>query len=109
GRHAVVLERTGERTLAKWSVGVLGTNVLLAASVASTLVAAQSPAAPAFTPAKTSFGQPDLQGVWQAVNTAAWDIQDHSGQRFPGLPARFSIPAGAGVVDGNAIPYQPGG
>jgi hypothetical protein len=49
---------------------------------------------------------PDLQGVWQAMNTAAWDIQDHTGQRFPGLPARFAMPGGAGVVEGNEIPYQ---
>src|SRR6185436_19544253 len=49
---------------------------------------------------------PDLQGVWQAMNTAAWDIQDHTGQRFPGLPARFAMPGGAGVVEGNEIPYR---
>ena len=60
-----------------------------------------------YTPPRTAFGQPDLQGIWQVVNTAAWDIQDHAGQRFPGLPARFSVPAGQGVVEGNEIPYQP--
>ena len=42
---------------------------------------------------------PNLQGIWQAVNTAAWDIEDHSGS--------LGIPAGQGVVDGGAIPYQP--
>ena len=50
---------------------------------------------------------PDLQGIWQVRNTAAWDVQDHSATLFPGLPARFATPAGAGVVDGNEIPYQP--
>ena len=93
--------------VAKGSGAVLFAYMLLAASVASTLVGAQSPAPRAYSPAKTSLGQPDLQGVWQAVNTAAWDIQDHSAQRFPGLPAHFSIPAGQGVVEGNEIPYQP--
>jgi len=44
-------------------------------------------------------GHPDLSGYWQVLNTAAWNIQDHSAQ--PG------IPAGQGVVDGNEIPYQP--
>ena len=29
---------------------------------------------------RTADGKPDLSGVWQAVNTAAWDIQDHSGR-----------------------------
>jgi hypothetical protein len=64
-------------------------------------------AARAYSPPRTTFGQPDLQGIWQVVNTAAWDIQDHTGQLFPGLPTRFSVPAGQGVVEGNAIPYQP--
>jgi hypothetical protein len=41
------------------------------------------------------------------MNTAAWDIQDHPAQVFPGLPARFGVPAGRGVVEGNEIPYQP--
>ena len=43
-------------------------------------------------------GKPSLEGIWQALNTAAWDIQDHSG--------RFGVPAGQGVVEGNEIPYQ---
>jgi len=42
---------------------------------------------------------PNLEGIWQAVNTAAWDIEDHS--------ASLGVPAGQGVVDGGAIPYQP--
>ena len=56
---------------------------------------------------RNAFGQPDLQGIWQVLNTANWDIQDHTGQRFPGLPARFSQPSGQGVVVGNELPYQP--
>jgi hypothetical protein len=80
---------------------------LVVAVVASTLVAAQSSGPRAYSPPRNSLGQPNLQGVWQVVNTAAWDIQDHPGQRFPGLPARFSVPAGQGVVEGNEIPYQP--
>ena len=75
--------------------------------MASTLVSGQSPRARTYSPPKNSHGQTNLQGVWQAVNTAAWDIQDHPGQRFPGLPARFSVPAGQGVVEGGEIPYQP--
>ena len=26
-------------------------------------------------------GHPDLNGVWQAIGTAHWDIQDHRGER----------------------------
>jgi hypothetical protein len=54
-------------------------------------------------------GKPDLNGIWQANNTANWDIQDHAARQGPmvELGAAFSIPAGLGVVEGNEIPYQP--
>jgi hypothetical protein len=60
--------------------------------------AAQAPAAP-YTPPRTRDGHPDLQGIWQVLNTAAWDIEDHN--------ASLGVPAGRGVVEGGAIPYQP--
>ena len=44
-------------------------------------------------------GKPDLSGIWQALNTAAWDLEPH--------PAQSGVPAGLGVVEGNEIPYQP--
>src|SRR6266566_3238126 len=54
-------------------------------------------------------GKPNLNGVWQAMNTANWDIQDHGARPGPvaALGASFSVPAGEGVVEGNAIPYLP--
>jgi hypothetical protein len=48
---------------------------------------------------RTPEGRPDLQGIWQAMTPAVWDIQDHS--------ARLGVPAGRGLVDGNEIPYLP--
>ena len=51
---------------------------------------------------------PDLNGLWQALNEANWDIQAHAAQ--PGPPqfgALFAIPAGPGIVEGNELPYQP--
>jgi hypothetical protein len=30
---------------------------------------------------RTPDGKPDLSGIWQVVNTAAWDIQDHQAKR----------------------------
>jgi hypothetical protein len=50
---------------------------------------------------------PDLNGLWQALNEANWDIQAHAAQ--PGPPqfgALFAEPAGPGIVEGNEIPYQ---
>jgi hypothetical protein len=65
--------------------------------------------AQAFNPARTADGKPDLNGIWQALNTANWDIQDHAARQGPivALGAAFSIPAGRGVVEGNEIPYLP--
>jgi len=47
---------------------------------------------------RTPEGRPDLSGIWQVMNTAEWDIQDHQ--------ARPDAPAGLGVVEGDQIPYQ---
>ena len=60
---------------------------------------AQTPAGAAYRAPRTADGQPDMQGIWQAVNTAVWNIQDH--------PAELGIPAGQGIVEGNEIPYLP--
>jgi hypothetical protein len=48
---------------------------------------------------RTSDGKPDLSGIWQAMNAAEWDLQDHA--------AAKGIPAGRGIVEGNQIPYRP--
>jgi hypothetical protein len=53
---------------------------------------------------------PNLSGLWQAMNTANWDIQDHGVLESP-FPALLGVwgaqPAGEGVVEGNEIPYRP--
>lgn len=53
----------------------------------------------AYTPPRTPDGHPDLQGIWQVVNTAAWDLEAHG--------ASLGIPAGLSVVDRGTIPYLP--
>ena len=66
---------------------------------------------------------PDLNGVWQVMNTANYNIEPHASsaalQMRPGpvvpVPAKDvlalgavgSVPAGLGVVEGGAIPYTP--
>src|SRR5687767_1832892 len=52
---------------------------------------------PGTTVARTPDGRPDLSGIWQAMNTAAWDLEPHIAQR--------DVPAGIGAIDGNQIPY----
>jgi len=51
-------------------------------------------------------GHPDLNGVWQAIGTAHWNLEDHpSGPGHPDLGAIGAIPPGQGVVVGGEIPY----
>jgi hypothetical protein len=68
-------------------------------------------------------GRPNLNGIWQALNEANYDIQAHvarpamalrDGPHGP-VPAREvlylgavgSVPPGVGIVDGDEIPYTP--
>jgi hypothetical protein len=55
-------------------------------------------------------GRPNLSGIWQAVNTAYWNLESHSAEAisgFPQLGAIAAIPAGQSVVRGGTIPYKP--
>jgi hypothetical protein len=58
---------------------------------------------------KTADGKPNLNGIWQAVNTANWDLEEHSAAPgpLPALGAEGAIPPGLGVVEGGSIPYLP--
>ena len=63
----------------------------------------------AYKAPRSADGHPNLNGVWQALNTANWDIQDHSAAfgTVAALGAVDAIPPGQGVVEGGEIPYQP--
>jgi hypothetical protein len=54
-------------------------------------------------------GKPNLNGIWQVMNTANWDIQTHEAKAGPvvSLGAAFAVPPGLGVVEGEEIPYRP--
>ncbi len=64
---------------------------------------------PAYKPARTADGKPDLNGIWEAMSTANWDIQAHAPPPGPvtSLAADFAVPPGIGIVEGNEIPYLP--
>jgi hypothetical protein len=52
-------------------------------------------------------GNPDLNGIWQAIGTAHWDLQDHEASAgLPEMGAIGAVPPGQGVVVGGEIPYQ---
>jgi hypothetical protein len=66
---------------------------------------------------------PDLNGLWQVLNTANWDIEPHAARAalafrpgpFGPVPAKDvvalgavgSVPPGLGVVEGGTVPYKP--
>jgi len=69
-------------------------------------------------------GKPDFNGLWEANNTANWDLQTHQARPMvaqPGLTPGSEVlaapvvalgsigwvPGGLGVVEGEEIPYQP--
>jgi hypothetical protein len=79
----------------------------LAAVVGLALSACGEPAAQTFRAPRSAAGTPDFSGVWQANNTANWDLEAHPARQGPvfALGAAFSVPAGLGVVEGGDIPY----
>ena len=66
--------------------------------------------AQAYRAPRTGDGRPNLNGIWQALNEANWDLEAHAAAQGPvfALGAQFSIAPGIGVVEGGAIPYKPG-
>ncbi len=56
-------------------------------------------------------GKPNLNGIWQVMNSANWDLEPHDAQEAPVAADRLgaigAIPGGLGVVEGGTIPYLP--
>ena len=59
---------------------------------------------------RTSWDKkPDLNGIWQALNTADWDLETHAGGPSPVFVTGVwgaRLP-GQSVVEGGTIPYKP--
>jgi hypothetical protein len=80
-----------------------------AVAVACGICALPAAAQTAYKPARLADGHPNLNGIWQALNTANWDIEAHGAQQSLVLEAgaEFAEPGGIGVVEGGTIPYLP--
>src|ERR1700689_2266088 len=85
---------------------VAGTGALLAMFL---IASAPGFAQPAYHAPKGPDGHPNLNGIWQSINTANWDLVDHAAR--PGTVVADGTlsadPGGIGVVEGGEIPYLP--
>ena len=115
---------TSNALAAHLTLGVLVCGALgLSASAAPPRHAASSTPAPPRI-ARLANGHPDLNGVWEVLNDAGWNVEPHGAsaalQTQPGpagpvpdhrifaLGAVASVPPGDGViVGGGTIPYKP--
>jgi len=55
-------------------------------------------------------GKPNLNGVWQALTSANWDVEAHQAEPGPHpeiMGAWGAQPGGMGIVEGGTIPYKP--
>ena len=93
------------------------------ALVAMLAIAVMPLAAQSYRAPRTPDGKPDLNGIWQALNEANYDLEGHVARPAmalrPGpygpvpatavlaLGAVGAVPPGVGVVEGGAIPYKP--
>ena len=98
--------RQAHRNTWKVSVGIGSALTLLLLLLAVAPISSQTAYR---APRAAGTTRPDLNGIWQAVNTANWDIQAHSAKAGPlfQLGAAFAVPPGASIVEGNEIPYKP--
>jgi len=94
----------------------------IAALVSVSIAPVSGQQAPAYRAPRGADGHPDLNGIWQAINEANWDIEMHMArpalQTRPGpygpvpappvlaLGAVGAVPPGMGVVEGE-LPYKP--
>jgi len=98
----------------------LGTRSAFAAMMA---IGAVPLAGQAYRAPRAPDGKPDMNGIWQALNEANYDLEGHMARPAmalrPGphgpapaaavlaLGAVGAVPPGVGVVEGGGIPYKP--
>jgi hypothetical protein len=108
------------KTLAGVTAAVVTSTVLTVLYQSVLTLAGQTAA---YRAPRTPDGKPDLNGIWQAMNEANYDIQAHmarpamalrAGPYGPvpaaavlALGAVGAVPPGLGVVEGDEIPYKP--
>jgi hypothetical protein len=87
-------------------VAVAATAIAIALFITADQVPGQTST---YKAARGPDGKPNFNGIWQAINTAHWNVEAHPAAPGPmwQLGAQFAIPGGLSVVDGDTIPYKP--
>jgi len=109
-------------TVRLWITALVAAAAGAAVALIARPVGSQAQANPAAIP-RTADGKPDLNGLWQALTTANWDIEAHAARPAlamrPGpvvpVPAKEvvalgavgAVPSGLGIVVGGEVPYLP--
>lgn len=87
----------------------LGSLFLLSCSPAPQSTPVAEPVVITESAASAAASQPDLSGIWQAVNTAHWNVEGHTAKKMPVtgvIGAYGGMLAGTSVVVGGEIPYR---
>src|SRR3954469_2610921 len=91
-----------------------GAAAVISLAIVPTVLRGQAPAGRGAAPAaarvpRTADGKPNLNGIWQTMVGANWNLEDHSAAPGPFFQegAVGAMPAGQSVVDGGDIPYTP--
>src|SRR5438270_259543 len=84
-------------------VSISGAAALAALSLAVMPAAGQTPA---YRAPRSADGKPNLNGIWQARNSANWDIQGHAAApgRAVARGAEGAVPPDLCVMIGDEIP-----
>ena len=87
----------------------LGSLFLLSCSPAPQSIPVAEPVVITESATSAAASQPDLSGIWQAVNTAHWNVEGHTAKKMPVtgvIGAYGGMLAGTSVVVGGEIPYR---
>jgi hypothetical protein len=85
--------------------------IALATALAAALAAPSTAQQSSTARLERIAGQPNINGIWQAMNSANWNLEAHSAEalkEFWALGSLAAIPAGRSVIEGDGkIPYKP--
>ncbi|HUK37463.1 MAG TPA: hypothetical protein VLV86_26280 [Vicinamibacterales bacterium] len=101
--------RNGIRT----AMMAAGLAAVVSLAIGTAVLRGQAPAgrgaAPAARVPRTADGKPNLNGIWQVLVSANWNLEDHGASAGPFFQegAVGAIPAGQSIVEGGDIPYTP--